>query len=632
LAHDWGTFSQSPDHRQLASAPQAGIIGAKLHFSGKYFENRRSEALDKLLIGWVCAALVAGFSVNAKAQTQLTTVGTGTGKNLNVDHYQAVSHATGMLTVSDSNAQQLKEWSLGLYFNYSRQPLVLYAERLRIGNVISDRTSGEAVASIGLLRWLEVGFAIPFTALQRGEAGLPTGELTASGLHDPRIHAKIELLSANKTGGFGIALLPEITIPLGDDQAFLGAGGVTAHPQLIVDGRSSWLWGVRIAAMAGARYRPAVEIGNLELSHELSYRLGAGLGLPQIGDNKPELFAELYGVTPLSEPWADTARTPLIASLGIKNAMELSPGHQMLTTMGTAFGLNRGYGAPEYQAMIGVAYRRWLSDRDGDGIYDDDDFCPDDPEDKDGFEDADGCPDPDNDKDGIPDVSDRCPSFPEDFDQFQDLDGCPDPDNDRDRILDKDDKCPNVAEDFDGIADEDGCPEDDHDIDGIPDEQDRCPYEKETINGVDDDDGCPDEGKSHINVTSKSIRIDQKIFFELASARIEPDSFSILNQVALTLKANPQIRKMRVEGHADERGSDDYNLLLTQERAESVMEYLIGRGVKRARLEAVGYGEMKPLLQESNEGAWELNRRVEFTIVGSGPPPTQGGRSIQIPE
>src|SRR5450432_3372842 len=98
-------------------------------------------------------------------------------------------------------------------------------------------------------------------------------------------------------------------------------------------------------------------------------------------------------------------------------------------------------------------------DRDGDGIVDDLDKCPDDPEDFDGFQDEDGCPDPDNDGDGILDVDDLCPNDPEDKDGFEDADGCPDPDNDKDRILDKDDKCPNEPETYNGFQDEDGCPD-----------------------------------------------------------------------------------------------------------------------------------------------------------------------------
>ena len=98
-------------------------------------------------------------------------------------------------------------------------------------------------------------------------------------------------------------------------------------------------------------------------------------------------------------------------------------------------------------------------DTDGDGIPDDKDKCPNEPEDKDGFQDEDGCPDLDNDGDGIPDAQDKCPNQAEDKDGFQDEDGCPDPDNDGDGIPDAADKCPNEPEDKDGFQDEDGCPD-----------------------------------------------------------------------------------------------------------------------------------------------------------------------------
>src|SRR5206468_1652160 len=85
-----------------------------------------------------------------------------------------------------------------------------------------------------------------------------------------------------------------------------------------------------------------------------------------------------------------------------------------------------GYGGGQPRAFIGFIFEPSIGDRDGDGYKDDVDQCPDDPEDFDDFEDADGCPDPDNDKDGIPDVDDKCPNEPEAYNGFEDADGCPD--------------------------------------------------------------------------------------------------------------------------------------------------------------------------------------------------------------
>jgi hypothetical protein len=118
-----------------------------------------------------------------------------------------------------------------------------------------------------------------------------------------------------------------------------------------------------------------------------------------------------------------------------------------------------------------------IVDTDGDGIPDKDDDCPDKPEDKDGFQDDDGCPDPDNDNDGVLDGNDLCPNEPGPFLPNQ---GCPavvPKDSDGDGIPDKDDKCPNRPEDKDNFQDDDGCPDPDNDNDGVPDARDRCPNE-----------------------------------------------------------------------------------------------------------------------------------------------------------
>lgn len=133
------------------------------------------------------------------------------------------------------------------------------------------------------------------------------------------------------------------------------------------------------------------------------------------------------------------------------------------------------------------------SDNDRDGILDADDECPDVAETVNGQDDADGCPEEDEDLDGVLDAQDKCPAEPEDADDFEDADGCPDLDNDQDGLADDGDQCPLQAEDKDGFEDEDGCPDADNDGDGIADTGDQCPNEKETVNGVDDADGCPEK-------------------------------------------------------------------------------------------------------------------------------------------
>lgn len=217
------------------------------------------------------------------------------------------------------------------------------------------------------------------------------------------------------------------------------------------------------------------------------------------------------------------------------------------------------------------------TDQDGDGILDDVDQCPEVAEDFDGFEDEDGCPDFDNDKDGIYDTKDQCPDEPEDRDGFQDEDGCPDPDNDRD---------------------------------GIPDVADGCPNNPETVNGYKDDDGCPDEKPQEI----KQALILKGVNFKTASAELLEESYFVLEKVYNSLEAYPNVR-VEIAGHTDSQGSDDYNMVLSYDRAKSVLRYLAMRGIGEDRMVAKGYGETKPIAgNESDEGRAK-NRRVEVVPI-----------------
>ncbi|HUH04071.1 MAG TPA: OmpA family protein [Kofleriaceae bacterium] len=247
-------------------------------------------------------------------------------------------------------------------------------------------------------------------------------------------------------------------------------------------------------------------------------------------------------------------------------------------------------------------------DTDGDGILDPDDECPLEPEDMDGFQDEDGCPDLDNDNDGLADKIDDCPNEPEDKDGFQDEDGCPDLDNDADGLADKIDQCPDQAEDVDGFEDEDGCPDLDNDGDGVPDAVDKCPDEyAETT------DGCPKKYKLVV-VTKTKIEIKQTIYFQSGKAKIKPVSFPLLNEVGQALVDNPSI-KVRIEGHTDSRGSDSFNEKLSDSRAHSVRKYLVGRGVDGDRMVAKGYGEAQPIADNRTDTGRAQNRRVEFVII-----------------
>ena len=251
-------------------------------------------------------------------------------------------------------------------------------------------------------------------------------------------------------------------------------------------------------------------------------------------------------------------------------------------------------------------------DRDGDGLKDPEDKCPDVPENYNGYQDDDGCPDdPDTDGDGIPDSKDSCPNLPEDKDGYLDDDGCPDPDNDGDGILDKVDKCPDQPEDPDGFEDNDGCPDPDNDKDGVLDLDDACPIDP----GPADNKGCPKK-PALVVVTSSQIKITQQIHFEFDKAKIKPDSFAILNAVAQVLKDNPDIT-LEIQGHTDNKGKPAYNQKLSEDRAAAVRTYITQQGVSAGRLGSKGYGQDVPIDTNGTDEGRAKNRRVEFIRTDS---------------
>ncbi|BDG02555.1 OmpA family protein [Anaeromyxobacter oryzae] len=268
-----------------------------------------------------------------------------------------------------------------------------------------------------------------------------------------------------------------------------------------------------------------------------------------------------------------------------------------------------------------------VKDTDGDGIPDDIDRCPLDPEDKDGFQDEDGCPDPDNDGDGIVDKLDACPNEPGPLENK----GCPVLDRDGDGVPDAADRCPDVKglkelagcpdSDADGIADPDdkcplnagpkengGCPDVDRDGDGIPDRLDKCP---DQIGPAPD--GCPKK-YTLVEVKKERIEIKQQIHFAYAKATVLPDSFALLNQVVQVLSDFPKM-KVSIEGHTDSTGPEANNMRLSQKRADGVRDYLVGKGVSPERLETVGFGPTKPIASNKTEKGRAQNRRTEFRIV-----------------
>ncbi|MFI1771258.1 OmpA family protein [Thalassobellus citreus] len=276
------------------------------------------------------------------------------------------------------------------------------------------------------------------------------------------------------------------------------------------------------------------------------------------------------------------------------------------------------YLTTHFQHTAGISIKFGGTDTDGDGIYDKDDACPD----VAGLEAFNGCPDTDG--DGIEDSKDSCPNEA----GLAELNGCPDADGDG--VADKDDNCPSVAglkalagcpdADGDGVTDGDdkcvntagpaannGCPWPDTDGDSVLDKDDKCP----TVKGTVANNGCPEvseEVQATLNEYAKTI------LFDTGKASIKSQSEAVLADIIAILKEYPTA-KFTVEGHTDSVGSEKLNQRLSDSRANSVKEYLVGHGIDAFRLSALGYGEAKPIDSNKTRKGRANNRRVEINLA-----------------
>ena len=246
-------------------------------------------------------------------------------------------------------------------------------------------------------------------------------------------------------------------------------------------------------------------------------------------------------------------------------------------------------------------------DKDGDSVKDLDDKCPEQAETVNGYEDTDGCPDaiPDTDSDGVNDTQDKCKDQAEDKDGFQDDDGCPEPDNDADGVTDGKDKCPNAA----GPVENNGCQDTDGDKDGVVDRLDNCPDEV----GTEANHGC--KKKQLVVITKDQLKILDQVHFATGTAKLTRASNPLLDNIARVMLAHLEIWKVKVEGYTDNVGKAEKNQKLSEDRAKSVVAYLVKKGVAPERLEAIGHGQDNPIGDNKTSKGRQANRRVEFNIV-----------------
>jgi len=264
-----------------------------------------------------------------------------------------------------------------------------------------------------------------------------------------------------------------------------------------------------------------------------------------------------------------------------------------------------------------------MGDRDRDGVNDPDDLCVDQP--------AGPTPDParrgcplaavDTDRDGVADPLDQCPTDPQGENPDPQRAGCPDGDDDNDRIRNGLDQCPQAHSGFHPDPARPGCPLPDDDSDAVPNTLDRCLREAGAPSMNPARNGCP----GLVRIVGDQIQILSPVFFATSRDRVLPRSTAVLEAVADAMQATPLIARLSVDGHTDDRDDDARNLDLSQRRANSVVRWLVTRGLNTDRFEAHGYGETRPvqpitatLSRSALRDARAANRRVEFRIVAIG--------------
>jgi OOP family OmpA-OmpF porin len=400
------------------------------------------------------------------------------------------------LTVSDGDVAMQKQLAVDALITYLTKPFSIYnydpenpdmvgTERT---TVVESLAAAQLTAAYGITDRFQVGVNLPIIFSLSGEGlnamnGRPAdGGLSVTGLGDLLVEGKYRLYKQDKlkiSGAAGVSLPSSFG---SSESQFIGDNLPTMRAKLALQVDAAPR--VSFGANAGLMLRKPRTIYDSTIGQQLTWGVAGTVRITE----RLSVIAETYGRAGLPDFSLDAS--PLEAVGGLR----LYATNAVAVVLGGGAGILKGIGSPESRFFLSVGYAPDVRDSDGDGIPNGRDKCTLVPEDKDGVEDDDGCPDDDNDGDRRMDAEDKCPAEPEDIDGFEDDDGCPELDNDKDGIADLQDKCINDAEDGKEPNPKDGCPANkrDSDADGVSDAADACPTAEEDMDGFDDGDGCPD--------------------------------------------------------------------------------------------------------------------------------------------
>lgn len=524
-------------------------------------ESPNVKAQPRFMAGDILRPLASSFAFLAMSWPAVTFA-----QGFDANQYQPTPVASDGLAVARPTA--LEHGALGVVgtLSYAHDPLISRV-RAQDGTVIDDRTIiGHQVygffgLAYGLWDALTLHATLPLAILQSGPEPAGSGIAPSStALGDLRLGARLRLLGGlegDNPSRFGLALDTSVFLPTGSRDAFASDGKVRVQPSLIAEVLP--VDSLYVGANAGVMARPKSEMAGANIGSDFHLAGSAGFRTER---DRLRLGIEASSKTRL-DATAFEGPASAVETLGVASMRFLDGG--LIASLGAGPGFSSAPGSPDFRAIARIGW----------------------------------APNAERNHAPAPEPAPVPVSEPE-----------PEPsDRDEDGIVDTEDACPDVA----GVAHDDpaknGCPAD-RDNDGIADSEDACP----DVAGVQSDDpqlnGCPP-----VKVTEKAIEITEQVHFEFGLATLRSESDSTLKSIAKALRDNPDIQKLSIEGHTDERGSDALNLNLSRARAEAVRAWLVAHGIEAERLSTKGFGKTRPIADNATDEGRERNRRVEFNIT-----------------
>lgn len=505
------------------------------------------------------------------AQSAIADLG---GEGFALNRFDPADRGTDWFALDSVNETGHLRPAFGLVLDYARKPLVLVDS---LEHEVTGVVDNQLYAHLGgsLIAWdrLRVGLNIPLVLVNSGGGGNVAGtdyQLSeGANIGDLRVSGDYRVLG--NLGDYArLSAGLRVYIPTGSMAAYTGDGAFRLTPQVSFAGDYDRLsYAARLGL--GLRFRDedfAGETFNTEL------QFGAAVGY-RLLDNRALLIGPELLAGPAVGGDGDGAfgnTNPVEVLLGAHYSVD----EEWRVGVGAGPGLASGFGSPSYRIVARV---EWSA-----------------------------APPKDTDSDGIYDARDACPTVPGSSSSDPRYHGCPIQDADSDGIFDSEDACPTVP----GIRSEDptknGCPSD-TDGDGVSDMHDACPNEPGVASADPAQNGCP-----MAKIDQGQIMIAEQVQFETGSAQIRTESNPVLQAVLGILNAHPEITMVSVEGHTDNRGTREFNIGLSQDRAASVVQWLVYNGVSRDRLRSAGFGPDRPIADNETDAGRQKNRRVEFHI------------------